>query len=204
MKPTSVKTKQQLEALVARLDVQNKRAASKLVEVGEAPPAPAPATAAPSVASPAASPPKGSLAPPADQIEKPAEEASISVNTVVDQLNAIRGGQSFKEPKVMDELKRYFDGLEESEQEALHAYLKGLAQIVSGQIDAGAAEEPSDHGVDTKSTGKVTRTVKPNVTRKPGNPANAAPAKPAPVTRTAVPSSSEDTTPPAPIVPKKR
>ena len=130
------------------------------------------------------------------------QEEAVSVQTIVDQLNAIRGGQSFKEQKVMDELTRYFDGLEDGEQEALHAYLKGLAQIVSGQIDAGSAEEPSDHGVATKTTGKVTRTIKPSVTRKQANPANAAPQA-APIQRTA-PTSKEDTSAPAPIVPKKR
>lgn len=203
MKPVRVDTKLKLEALVVRLTNHNKRVAAKLIEAGEAPAASvtAPAPAAPSAATPAA--PKGTPASPSDPTEQPAEgENQVNVQSIVDQLNAIRGGQSFKEQKVMNELKRYFDGLEDGEQAALHAYLKGLAQIVSGQVDAGFAEEPSDHGVDMKTTGKVTRTIKPNVTLRQANPANAAP-KPASIQRITAPS-KEDTSAPAPIVPKKR
>ncbi len=200
-----VNTKQQLEVLVSRLNDQNKRAAVRLVEVGDAPPAGGSAPpAAPATATPPAAP-KDQLATASDPLAATKEQPTVSVSNIVDQLNAIRGGQSFKEPKVMDELKRYFDGLEESEQEALHAYLKGLAQIVSGQVDAGSAEEPKDHGVETETSGKTSRTIKPTVTRKPtaANPAKA-PA-PVPVARKAMPS-KEDTTAPtsSPIVPKKR
>ncbi len=208
MKPARVQTKVQLEALVSKLNDHSKRVAAKLVEAklieaGEAAPAggSAPPAAPASAASPAPAPPKGTPASPTE--EKPAAdgEEAVGVKAVVDQLNAIRGGQSFKEQKVMDELTRYFDGLEQSEQEALHAYLKGLAQIVSGQVEAGAAEEPSDHGVDMQASGKKTRNIKPNVTRKASTPA-AAPVG-APVTKTIAPS-KEDTTAPAPIIPKKR
>jgi len=203
MKSARIDTKMQLEALVGRLNAHVKRVAAKLTEVGEAPPAggsaPPAASAAP-VATPAA--PKGTPAAPTEPTETPTE-VPVGVAAIVDQLNSIRGGQSFKEAKVMDELKRYFDALDEGEQEALHAYLKGLAQIVSGQVDAGSAEEPSDHGVSTASSGKTTRTIKPSVTRKP-SPANPAKAPAAvPISKVTSPS-KENTAAPAPIVPKKR
>lgn len=206
MKTAHAQTKVQLEALVSKLNDHMKRVAAKLklVEAGEAAPAggSAPPAAPASAASPAqAAPPKDTPASPTEENPATDGEEAVGVKAVVDQLNAIRGGQSFKEQKVMDELTRYFDGLEQSEQEALHAYLKGLAQIVSGQVEAGAAEEPSDHGVETQASGKKTRNIKPNVTRRPASP-TAAPIG-APVTKTIAPS-KEDTTAPAPIIPKKR
>lgn len=125
--------------------------------------------------------------------------SDITVESVVQQLNAIRAGKSFKDTLVQQELARYFDGLDDSEKEALHAYLKGLAQIVSGQIEAGQAEEPSNHGVETKKTGKKTRQIKPNVIKKSA-------VKPSPTASAPLGAPKEDTTPPAPgpIVPKKR
>jgi len=206
MKTAHAQTKVQLEALVSKLNDHMKRVAAKLklVEAGEAAPAggSAPPAAPASAASPAqAAPPKDTPASPTEENPATDGEEAVGVKAVVDQLNAIRGGQSFKEQKVMDELTRYFDGLEQSEQEALHAYLKGLAQIVSGQVEAGAAEEPSDHGVNMQASGKKTRNIKPNVTRRPASP-TAAPIG-APVTKTIAPS-KEDTTAPAPIIPKKR
>lgn len=131
--------------------------------------------------------------------EPEAAASDVTVESVVQQLNAIRGGKSFKDTLVQQELARYFDGLDDSEKEALHAYLKGLAQIVSGQIEAGQAEEPSDYGVETKTMGKKTHQVKPNVVKKSA-------VKPSPTASAPLGAPKEDTTPPAPgpIIPKKR
>jgi len=206
-----VQTKQQLENLVSKLNDHAKRVTrARLFEVGEAAPAggsaPAAAPASAATSAPAPSAPKGTPTSPSSDTDPSKDdnesEESVRVETIVDQLNSIRGGQSFKETKVMDELTRYFDALEDSEQDALHAYLKGIAQIVSGQVDAGAAEEPKDHGVATKSNGKVTRTIKPSVMRKAIAPASAHVG--APITRKAAPPPKEDTSAPAPIIPKKR
>ena len=198
MKPARVDTKQKLEKLVQRMNEHQRR--MRIVEAGEAPaPAAAPAAAQ---ATPAKAP-VGKPAQAPEQLEKTAdtEGSALTVDSVVQQLNAIRGGKSFKDTLVQQELARYFDGLEDSEKEALHAYLKGLAQIVSGQVEAGQAEEPSNHGVETKAVGKKTRQIKPNVVKKTAKPA-AAPGTAGP----GLDAPKEDTTPPAPgpIVPKKR
>jgi hypothetical protein len=198
VKPARVDTKQKLEQLVQRLNEHQRRV--RLVEAGEAP-APTSGGAAAQPAPTAA--PVGKAAQGPETLTKEPEAANssdVTVESVVQQLNAIRGGKSFKDTLVQQELARYFDGLDDSEKEALHAYLKGLAQIVSGQVEAGQAEEPSNHGVETKATGKKTRQIKPNVVKK------ATQAKPTPATGAPLGAPKEDTTPPAPgpIVPKKR
>lgn len=191
MKAARVDTKQKLEQLVQRLNEHQRRV--RLVEVGETA---APAAAA-APAAQAANPAAGKPAQTPEPLGKEtAGSSEVTVDTVEQQLNTIRAGKSLKDTLVKQELARYFDGLDASEQEALHAYLKGLAQIVSGQVDAGQAEEPSNHGVETKVSGKKTRQIKPNVVKK-------ASLAPKPSTA-AVP--VEDTTAPTagPIVPKKR
>lgn len=196
-KPARVDTKHKLEQLVHRLNEHQRRV--RIVEAGET----APAAAAPPQPAPTAQK-TGTAAPTPEPLDKPQEAApvdDVTVETIVEQLNAIRGGKSFKDTLVQQELSRYIDGLDESEQQALHAYLKGIAQIVSGQVEAGQAEEPSNHGVETKATGKKSRQVKPNVVKK-------APTAQKPVAVPGAPAGApkEDTTPPSagPIVPKKR
>lgn len=192
MKAARVDTKQKLEQLVQRLNEHQRRV--RLVEEGEVV-APA-ATGAP--AAQAANPAAGKPAQTPEPLDKKvAASSKVTVDTVEQQLNTIRAGKSLKDTLVKQELARYFDGLDVSEQEALHAYLKGIAQIVSGQVDAGSAEEPSNHGVETKTTNKKSRQIKPNVIKK---------SSLAPKPSATGAASVEDTTAPTagPIVPKKR
>ena len=193
MKSARVDTKQKLEALVQRMREQERRV--RLVEASDV------ATAARSTTQPATQGPVGKPAAASEQLGKNETETSdVTVESITQQLNTIRAGKSLKDTAVQQEIARYFEGLETSEQEALHAYLKGLAQIVSGQIDAGQAEEPRNHGVETKVTSKKSRQVKPNVVKK------LAP-KPTPTPGvSSLGAPREDTTPPSvsPIIPKKR
>lgn len=199
MKAARVDTKQKLEALVQRLDAHQRRV--RLAEAGEGAPAPAQAAPAATGAPPAQKAPAGKPAQTPESLPKGEDASAVTVETIVQQLNTLRAGKSLKDTIVQQELGRYFDGLDDSEKEALHAYLKGLAQIVSGQVDAGQAEEPSNHGVETKAVGKKTRQIKPNVVKKAPKPA-AGPAAAGP----SLGAPKEDTTPPSagPIVPKKR
>ena len=187
---TVVSTKHQLGNLVSRICEYTKHNIKFLSEAEDVAPqtTPPPAQqAAPAPTTPAATTP-----------ETPAEEET-PLSSIIEQLNTIRGGHSFKDEAVKTELQRYWDGLEESEKDALHAYLKGIAQIVSGQVDAGSAEGPKTHGVETSSTGKKTRTIKPNIIRK------ATPKTEESAVASAVSTpSKENTAAPAPIVPKKR
>ncbi len=195
MKPARVDTKQKLEALVQRMRDQERRV--RLVETGEA--ATQPAAAPPAGQAPAQAPVGTAATTPEPLEKKTTNTTDVTVDSIVQQLNTLRAGKSLKDSAVQGELSRYFEGLESSEQEALHAYLKGLAQIVSGQIDAGQAEDPGNHGVETKITNKKTRQIKPNVVKKSAS-------KPAAPGAAGLGAPKEDTTPPSagPIIPKKR
>ena len=197
-------TKQQLEVLVGKLNEYVKRKPLREAETapaaGPAPtsaPSPAPAQAAPQVQ---ASPVAGAT----EETKETDEQGIPTITNIIDQLNTLRSGRSLKDEEVKTQLQRYYDGLDDSEKEAMHAYFKGVAQILSGQVDAGSAEEPSNHGVAMQSTGKSNKkNIKPNIIRKTlakTPPADAGAA----ATVVAATSPRENTTPPAPIVPKKR
>jgi hypothetical protein len=90
-------------------------------------------------------------------------------------------------------MEEYIGSLAKPEKVALLAFLKGIAQIVTGEISAQKAEEPSDQPADVKMQkgGKHdTKHVKPNVIKKPATSKHSHP--------------QEDTSAPAPITPKKR
>lgn len=195
-------TKKQLEVLVGKLNEHVKR---KLLREAETAPVATPAPAAPAPAP--QNQPQVQASPVAGPQEDTKDTDAHGVPTVaniIEQLNTLRSGRSLKDEEVKNQLERYYEGLDDSEKEAMHAYFKGVAQILSGQVDGGAAEEPSNHGVAMQSTGKPNKmNIKPNIIRKtlaktpPADAGAAATAATAKAPR-------ENTTPPAPIVPKKR
>lgn len=202
-----VATKQQLEVLVSKLNEYTKR--KPLREAGETGVVGAPAPGA-ATAAPAQGPQpqvQASPAPASSEQDQSSNEQEVdgvpTIKNVIDQLNALRSGRSLKDVEVKTQLERYFEGLDDSEKEAMHAYFKGVAQILSGQVDGAAAEEPKNHGVATQTSGKRTKNIKPNVIRKstPKTPPASAGAAAASV---ASKPPRENTAPPAPIVPKKR
>jgi len=205
-----VATKQQLEVLVSKLNEYTKRKplredAGSGGMVGAPAAGGAPASSAqgqqPQVQ---ASPASG--APDAEDGGSDQQEVDgvPTMANIVDQLNALRAGRSLKDVDVKTQLDRYFEGLDDSEKEAMHAYLKGIAQILSGQVDAGTAEEPKNHGVSTQTSGKRSKNIKPNIIRNKQAPKAPPASAGAAASAVAAKSPRENTTPPAPIVPKKR
>lgn len=78
------------------------------------------------------------------------EVASPDVDDVVDKLNQIRAGKSFKDDNINAALRVYFNGLEPDQKETLLQHLRGISQIVSGvgdtpndQNQASAAPPPA-------------------------------------------------------------
>lgn len=110
----------------------------------------------------------------------------VSVDTVIDKLNFIRSGRSFKDEKVKSGLTKYLDGLDTAEKTALLAFLKGISQIVTAEISPEQAIEPADNParIEMEKETKNKVTIKPTVLKSGG----------------AV--SKEDTAGPAPIKPK--
>lgn len=131
-----------------------------------------------------------------DEQEKLASGEDIKPKDIVDKLNSIRSGRSFKDSSVSSSMEEYIQSLSNAERVALLAFLKGIAQIVTGEISANQAEEPGEHPSDVhmdKSNEPKTFHKKPNVIK--GSPAGNSKKSSG---------GAEDTSAPAPIVPKKR
>ena len=85
-------------------------------------------------------------APKSKQLENP------QVSSVVDKLNALRGGKSLKDPEVRKSFEQYFDGLTIQEKQSLLLFLTGIAQILAGTEVGKDALEPGDVGLRVKDT----------------------------------------------------
>jgi hypothetical protein len=126
------------------------------------------------------------------------KSGDISADEVIEKLNTIRAGKSFKDQNIKTAMESYVSDLDDAEKTALFAFLKGISQIVGGEVEGKEALEPSDKPANVKMEKKPSSqkvTIKPNVIKKPS-----AGEKP----KEKASKSPEDTTPPAPIVAKKK
>ena len=105
-----------------------------------------------------------------DEKEK-LKKGDIKPKDIVDKLNTIRSGKSFKDSAIATKLDEYVESLSKAKKVALLAFLKGLAQIVTGEIEADTATNPADPDPDVKmkkgAGEKKVKTIKPNVIRAP-------------------------------------
>lgn len=127
-----------------------------------------------------------------DEKEK-LKKGDVTVDDVIEKLNSIRSGKSFKDEQISSAFGKYFDDLESAEKTALFAFLKGIAQIVTGEVEGPEAIDPGDKpaGVEMKKTGGPEKvSIKPNVIKAPEVEEKKTP-------------SAEDTSGPVPITPKK-
>lgn len=115
-----------------------------------------------------------------DETEKLAS-GDISSKDIIEKLNTIRSGKSFKDKEISHQLEQYIESMKGAEKTALLAFLKGIAQITTGEISADNAVEPDEHPADVEmkkdhQQGDDTQTqksggngkqvhVKPNVVR---------------------------------------
>lgn len=77
---------------------------------------------------------------------------SITVDMIIDSIDAIRSARSLKKPDVREEFEAYFNSLESAEKIALLAFLHGVAQTLIGN-DHGTEVDPSEapYNVDMKA-----------------------------------------------------
>lgn len=118
------------------------------------------------------------------------------IDDVIEKLNAVRSGRSLSDEDVSTAFEEYFAGLEDPEKVALFTFMKGIAQIVTGEVAGQHAVEPGDRPADVdmeKDASSKNVTVKPSVVKKPVT-----------VKGKKTSSETEDTSAPAPITPKKR
>ena len=130
-----------------------------------------------------------------DSEKEKLKKGEIKTKDIVDKLNTIRSGKSFKDSAISSKLDEYVESLSKAEKVALLAFLKGLSQIVTGEISPEEAVDPSDSPSDVKMQKGVKRqekSLKPNVIKAPEKEKIS--SKP----------SAEDTSGPVPITPKKK
>jgi hypothetical protein len=127
-----------------------------------------------------------------DEKEK-LKKGEITPDDIIEKLNAIRSGKSFKDEEISSKLNEYIESLSKPEKVALLAFLKGISQVVTGEIEPEAATDPSDAPADVemKKPGGA-KTIKPVVVKAPQKE------------KTKKSPSSEDTSGPVPITPKKK
>lgn len=129
-----------------------------------------------------------------DESEK-LKQGDIKPKDIVDKLNSIRSGRSFKDSAVSSAMEDYIESLSKAEKVALMAFLKGIAQIVTGEVPGEKAAEPSDEPADVemdRSNASAVIHKQPNIIRGAPKPSHKKKA------------GAEDTSAPAPITPKRR
>lgn len=120
-------------------------------------------------------------------------KGKVELEHVIEKLNSIRSGKSLKTEPVAQSFEQYFNDLNDSEKLALFIFLKGIAQIVTGEVQGSSAVEPEDPpaNISMKRGPEVQKKhIKPNIIKKPIPAGGAA-------------QNVEDTTAPTPITPKK-
>jgi hypothetical protein len=107
-----------------------------------APPTQTPPTQTPPIQQP---PVENQQQPPAGQTSLAGPDGKpITVDSMIDRLNVIRGGRSFKDPEVYGDLTRFFKRLPDAEKSQLDAILMEVGKIViNAQGDVSAGSQPS-------------------------------------------------------------
>jgi hypothetical protein len=72
------------------------------------------------------------------------EDLDATPKSLFRLINAVRSGKSIKGGDVRDQLRTYFENLDEPEQMALIEFLQGLSDIIVRGETAEDAEDPSD------------------------------------------------------------
>jgi hypothetical protein len=130
-----------------------------------------------------------------DDDEEAMESGKVSADDVIEKLNAIRSGHSFRDEKVKGNMQQYVESLSDAEKTALLAFLKGISQIVTGEIAAQQASDPSEKPADVKMKKgpepAQVKHIKPNVIKSQQPKTSKKPG-------------AEDTSGPVPITPKKK
>lgn len=119
----------------------------------------------------------------------------VKTDDVIEKLNYIRAGRSFKDEQIHANMDQYVKSLSKEERVALYAFLKGISQIVSGEIEPEKAIDPEDDPANIemeKTNEKKVKSIKPNVIKKAGQEKDIKKSS----------SNAEDDSSPTPISPK--
>lgn len=123
------------------------------------------------------------------------QKGQVTLEMVIEKLNSLRSGRSFKDENIAMQMQQYFNDLNDNERLALYAFAKGIAQIVTGEVGGQQAADPgqTQPKIEMTDQGSMQQVkhVKPNVIRR--TPAASAQG-----------TDAENTAAPLPIVAKQR
>jgi hypothetical protein len=127
---------------------------------------------------------------PGEDEEEKLKKGEITSDDIIEKLNAIRAGKSFKDQQISSSLESYVNEMSKAEKTALFAFLKGISQIVTGEIAPAQAMDPSEDvaGIEMKKVSGAEKIVIKPTMKKPGE----------------TKASKEDTSGPVPIKPKSK
>ncbi len=92
--------------------------------------------------------------------------ASITVDMVIDGIDAIRSARSLKDPEVRAEFEEYFGSLSAPEKVALLAFVYGVAETLIGSSE-GRGLDPSEEPYNIEMTADPAQSDKPSRTPPP-------------------------------------
>lgn len=73
---------------------------------------------------------------PSPEQSEQVSESDYTVDQMIDELNAIRGGRSFTDPEVYGRLSSYFNTLDNEAKADLDKWLTDISELVTGAADA--------------------------------------------------------------------
>ena len=83
----------------------------------------------------------------AEEVEEPMtepERLEVSLDSISRAVKDLRSGRSVDDSSMKEQLRTYFDRLEPTERQALLAFMKSFAGILTGQLQGAEAPDPSD------------------------------------------------------------
>lgn len=80
----------------------------------------------------------------AQETEQGTVQKQYTVDIMIDELNAIRGGKSFSDPEVYGKLVTFFKNLGEEQRSTLDTLLTQIAELVTGVDDAPSPDMQQD------------------------------------------------------------
>ena len=97
--------------------------------------------------------------------------ASITVDMVIDGIDAIRSARSLKDPPVREEFEEYFNSLSAPEKIGLLAYVYGIAETLIGDSE-GRGLDPSEEPYNVEMRADPAQSDEPSTTTEPAQKKN--------------------------------
>jgi hypothetical protein len=71
------------------------------------------------------------------------EFLEVSLDSITDSIKQLRSGRSVDDSRIRDEMRTYYDRIDESEKQALLAFMRAFSGILTGDLTGASAPDPS-------------------------------------------------------------